>query len=258
MKKQSIFKPILTILFISAGFPVLGQTDTKENTGRTNEIKILGRMPNNHDFIIISNGDKVGVLQENNNEKCDTILKCEFDGIQPFENRANNNWFYVRKNGLMGYFSNSHEVLPIKYKKIEYLPDASTYEFKATLPNGSVKYFDYTGKDLTMFGKNGYTIVYSDDWDSKSKTFLDEPIAYVVKKNNRIGVINKTGKILIPIAYDDFTFMYNHYVFSKRNKSNSGETLYIYTKKGRLKGSRYFRDGSDSYIIDYWVDKYTN
>lgn len=257
MKKQ-IFKSFLTLLLISAGFSVFGQTKTsKEKTSQTNGIEILGRMPNNRDFIIVSNGTKVGVLKENSNGKCDTILKCEFDGIQPFENRCNNNWFYVRKNGLMGYFSNSRGILPVKYKEIEYFPDASTYDFKATLPNGIVKYFDYNGNDQTMFGKNGYTIVYADDWDRTSKTILKEPIAYVVRKNNKLGVINKRGRIIIPISYNDFTYYNNHYVFSKRNTNNSGETLYIYTLNGRLKASKYFSDGSSEYSIEYWVNEHT-
>lgn len=251
-------KSIHTILCIFVGLSAFGQINNPDGSiKQTDSIKIIGRMPHDKNYIIVSKSKKLGLLREDSYGKCDTILKCKYDRIQPFENNFHNNWYYVTKNGLTGYYKGDKEILPIKYKTIEYVPDGPSYDFKAILPNGAVKYFDYNGIDKTIFGKNGYTIVYADDWDRTSKTILKEPIAYVVRKNNKLGVINKRGRIIIPISYNDFTYYNNHYVFSKRNTNNSGETLYIYTLNGRLKASKYFSDGSSEYSIEYWVDKHT-
>ncbi|MBP5189602.1 MAG: WG repeat-containing protein [Bacteroidales bacterium] len=157
------------------------------------------------------------------------VIPAQYEYTYPFSE----NCAIVKKYDRYGMIDhNGHEVLPIKYLEITPMHDGCFFavdavEEKAALFNShfqQITDFVYTkvdgyNEDLYIVERNG------------RKTFLDRKgkehfgfYDYVgpfndgyamVSNNGKYGIINKKGKIILPIEYDNSGYRSMEYIFSE-------------------------------------------
>lgn len=158
-------------------------------------------------FVVVKDG-AYGVLHENGTwivpaEYDDIKLSTSYDGQWKKGIEYNYKFIILQKNGAYGIASENGKIIaPPQYQQISVL-----------------------SKTLIGFSENGYwgwlaasngQILQKPQYDEVRKFFGDNYVQ--VSLNNRIGLANAGGKLLIPIEYED----YFTYIFTNKNKYIQG------------------------------------
>lgn len=96
----------------------------------------------------------------------------------------------VGNNGIFGVIdSTGKEILSVKYENLEFLQNAKEFFIRAENTVG-------------LLDREGKTIIKPTDYDDLS--ILDEiEQLYLVEKDNKYGVVNRNGEIVIHVDYDE-------------------------------------------------------
>lgn len=96
----------------------------------------------------------------------------------------------VGDNGIFGVIDNSgKEILSVKYENLEFLQN-------------SKEFFMSAENTVGLLDKDGNTIIKPTDYDDIS--ILDEiEQLYLVKKDNKYGVLNREGEVVLHVDYDE-------------------------------------------------------
>lgn len=96
----------------------------------------------------------------------------------------------VGDNGIFGVIDNAgKEILSVKYENLEFLQN-------------SKEFFMSAENTVGLLDKDGNTIIKPTDYDDIS--ILDEiEQLYLVKKDNKYGVLNRKGEVVLHVDYDE-------------------------------------------------------
>lgn len=173
---------------------------------------IVRKEHNDNDFIWseIKNLDgKVGVLNANQNQ----IIPCEYNMIKYDQSSQG---FKLFKDTYEGY-ANSKGKIIVPADKYDYVTSSypyKKYEYIEVSINGQYGMLDSNGKVLIQ-----------PEWD---KLFFATEDLLFVKKDLFYGVMDKTGRIVVPVEFTDITIAGDEYrvgLFMKKG---------IYTEKNKL------------------------
>jgi hypothetical protein len=147
---------------------------------------------------IVSQNDKLGYI----NKRGEFIVKAQFDEANKFEN----GFAIVEKGGKYGLIDRlGNYSIPLIYKQIGSIHDGLIFALKDSLYTciNVRNQIIFTGKfDQTNGFSNGRAIV---------------------SKHQFWGLIDTTGKVVLPFTFDKITPIYSHYL------ANKGDSIYLFS-----------------------------
>ncbi len=148
---------------------------------------------------------------------------------------GNKNELFVYKGDKKGLLSwaTGTEIVPCRYHSISKLAQVGAGD-------DVVYTVSYDGKKFGLFYK-GKEIVspnmgYSYDYDN----YPTNIIGIIVKKNGKVGVVNYSGQVVVPVIYDSYLNGVRNCMFTQ-NK-DGGANYFIYNSKGKVVKSGYMRN----------------
>jgi hypothetical protein len=199
-----------------------------------------------NNFVAFNLNSKIGFFDKNFN----IVIKAKFhdvlewvgddfihsipffiDNVQAVKLK-NTNWFFINKLGQristeefkQIYEYKSKELIPVKRNNIRYYYNLKTNKF-----NNLKSYRSYTnkfsnsiihiiGKDTKIITDLKGNLLLKYSFQDIQHTYINNTNQFfIVKVNNKYGVLNNSGNIIIPIKYDDISIMtnndYNHTAF---------------------------------------------
>lgn len=187
-----------------------------------------------------------GVEMFSENGKCGfryngkVIAPAEYDSLGM---TYGDNYVVAYKNGKVGLFGDKL-LIPVKYDSVE----AGYRILKAYDKNRKITYFYSDGG--TLLGN-------STKYDYLSPVYKTGEWIYLVGKRNRYGIINKRGRVIIPLIHGAYQgeAMTNKMIFT--TNTNNGCKWYIYSPSGKLIASRFFDNSyKQQRMLRGWLLKY--
>lgn len=183
----------------------------------------------------VSNNKKTGIVTYKN----EIIIPLDFSSVYPFKN----NYYIVSKDNLKGLYQQSKVILSLKYKNV--IPFLSNYlyvvndndlnglydsELNVVIPE-EYKIYEYY-KSFYLVEQNSQLIVFNIDdkstlklnsnykFHDKNHYWITKRNYFVLQKDDKYGVVNYKGEIIIPFEYDYLEPIYasNKFIAKKNNK----------------------------------------
>lgn len=212
-----------------------GYIDTKGNEIYPIECKSCS--PFYMDRAIIFTDNKFSIIDSKGNIKKtfpeDVLLGSKFsDGL-----------CWIRKEGMGGYINTNGEiVLPLLYKRVENFSGG----FAKVIKEENEIYIDAQGKEYTypqypyyegyrfmnyggkkVYENKKHEVVFQYQYDKEISSLYFEEGLLVVGKNEKEGVIDRLGNVIIPPIYQ-YIKIQNGYIFAREN-----DDVWLLNKQGK-------------------------